>query len=89
MWISVYPYIWVYGHRMNPRNLDELRAMPAGPERIAAANAYIDERQAAIGEARALRNADIRGIADDLGTAATADLLGMKVPTVKAIRGQR
>lgn len=75
--------------RMTPRNLDELRKMRAGPRRIAAADAYIAEHDEAIKEARAIRNSDIREIADEQGSAATARLLGMPLATVKAIRGQR
>ena len=70
-----------------PRTLDDLRAMPPGPTRVAAANAYISQREEAITEARRLRNADIRALVEEKGLAETARLTGMKLATVKAARG--
>jgi len=78
----------VYGYRMTPRNLDALRAMPPGPERIAAADAYISEREDAIKEARAIRNADVRALVTEHGLATTARMTGLSLSTVKLVRGQ-
>lgn len=61
--------------------------MPAGPERIAAADAYIVARQEAIKEARAIRNADVRHLVAEHGLAATARMTGMPLATVKSVRG--
>lgn len=73
---------------MNPRNLTELRALPPGPERVAAADQYIAERKAAIEEARAIRNADIRDLVAEHGPAAAARMTGLSLSTVKLVRGQ-
>lgn len=74
--------------------LDELRAMPAGPERVAAAQAWIDRQYELIEEARVLRNSAIRLLCLERmpdgkrrGPTETARLLGMAVSTVKSVRG--
>lgn len=73
---------------MNPRNLDALRGMPPGPVRIAAADRYIAERETAIKDARAIRNADIRALVAEHGPAETARLTGLSLSTIKLVRGQ-
>lgn len=73
---------------MTPRNLTELRAMPPGSDRVAAADAYIAERESAIKEARALRNADVRALVAEHGPAVTARMTGLSLSTVKLVRGQ-
>ena len=73
---------------MNPRNLDALRRMQPGPERIAAAGAYIAEREHAIEEARTIRNGDIRALVAELGPAKTARLTGLSLSTIKLVKGQ-
>lgn len=74
--------------RMPPRTLEELRAMTPGPARVAAANAYIAQREEAIEEARRIRNADIRALVAKKGPAVTARILDMKLSTIKAVKGQ-
>jgi hypothetical protein len=86
--IAGQPATLVYGYRMTPRNLTELRALPAGAARVAAADHYIDEREDAIKQARAIRNADIRELVAEHGLAKTARLLDIPLSTVKAVRGQ-
>lgn len=75
-----------------PRTLKELRDMPAGIDRIKAAGAYIAEREAAIEEARAVRNADIRELLakEDrkTGPAAIARATGLSISTIKLVKGQ-
>lgn len=73
---------------MTPRNLTELRDMPPGLERIAAADAYIAERLSAIDDARAIRNADLRALVAEHGPAATARMTGLSLSTVKLVKGQ-
>lgn len=73
---------------MTPRTLAALRDLPPGPERIAAADAYISEREEAIREARAIRNADIRALVAEHGPAAAARMTGLSLSTVKLVRGQ-
>lgn len=73
---------------MTLRNLDALRALPPGVERVAAADAYIAEREEAIKDARAIRNADIRALIAEHGLAATARLTGLSLSTVKLVKGQ-
>lgn len=73
---------------MTPRNLDELRDMAPGLARVAAAGAYIAERKAAIEAALAIRNADIRDLAAELGPAKTARLTNLSLSTVKLVKGQ-
>lgn len=86
--LSGQPAVLVYGYRMTPRNLTELRDMPSGPERIAAADQYIAEREDAIKEARAIRNADVRALVAEHGPAAAARMTGLSLSTVKLVRGQ-
>lgn len=78
----------VYGHHMKPRTLKELRDMPAGPDRIAAARAYIAEREDAIKEAMAIRNADIRALVAEKGIAETARITDLSQSTIKLVKGQ-
>lgn len=73
---------------MTPRNLQELRDMAPGPDRVAAADHYITERMEAIKEARIIRNADIRSLVAEIGLAKTARLLHMSPSTIKAVKGQ-
>lgn len=73
---------------MNPRNLAQLRDMPAGPDRIAAAGEYIAEREGAIEEARKIRNADIRALVAEYGPSAAARMTGLSLSTVKLVKGQ-
>lgn len=67
--------------------LDELRAMPPGPERVAAVQAWIPVQRDLIKQARRLRNADVRALCAEHGPAETARMLGMALSTVKSIRG--
>ncbi len=73
---------------MTPRTLKELRDLPPGPERIAAARAYIAERENAISEAMAIRNADIRALIAEKGLAEAARMTGLSLSTVKLVKGQ-
>lgn len=73
---------------MTPRTLDALRALPPGADRIAAASAYIAERQAAIDDARAIRNGDIRALVAKHGVAETSRMTGIPQSTVKLVKGQ-
>ena len=69
-------------------NLQELRRMAPGIERIQAADAYIAEREQAIEEARKLRDADIRTLIELHGPAKAARLAGRSLSTIKIIRGR-
>ena len=73
-----------------PRTLQELRETPPGFARIAAASAYIAEREAAIEDARAIRNADIRELLKDpkMGPAKIAHETGLSLSTIKLVKGQ-
>lgn len=72
----------------SPATLDALRALPPGPARIAAADAYIAARQDAIRAARAVRDADIRDLITDVGPAEAARVAGRSLSTIKLIRGR-
>lgn len=70
-----------------PRTLAKLRAMPPGPARVRAIKEFIAMRDDEIKEARKLRNEDVRALATEHGPAEAARMLGMPLPTVKAIKG--
>lgn len=71
-----------------PRTLKELQDMPPGPNRIIAARAYIAEREHAIADALAIRNADIRELIGQKGLAETARITGLSLSTIKLVKGQ-
>ena len=71
-----------------PRNLDQLRAMSPGLDRIKAADAYIVEREQAIKEARAIRDGDVRELIDKHGPAGARDRTGYSASTIRLIRGR-
>ena len=71
-----------------PRNLAELRAVKAPAARAAAARAYVEQRQQAIREALAVRDAAIRELLRDNGPAEVARLCGVSLSTVKLARGR-
>jgi len=73
---------------MTQHDLDALRALPPGPERIAAADAYIAECEEAVRQARTIRNGDIRVLVAEHGPAAVARMTGLSLSTVKLVRGQ-
>jgi hypothetical protein len=70
-----------------PRNLDELRAIPAPLERATAAGRYIAAGQSKLTEARDLRDAAIGAALDDrMGPTAVARACGVSLSHVKAIK---
>ncbi|HEY2763382.1 MAG TPA: hypothetical protein VGJ13_05130 [Pseudonocardiaceae bacterium] len=71
-----------------PRNLDQLRAMPPGRDRIKAANAYIEQREEAIAEAQRIRDGDVQALDAAIGATKTARDLGCSRSTVLLIRGR-
>lgn len=70
-------------------DLDELRAMPPGLDRIAAAEGCIANHEDAVREARRIRDDGIRAWAAEHGPAETARATGMPLPTVKVINRGR
>ncbi len=54
---------------------------------VQAAIAYIEAGEVKMQEARRLRNAAVRRLVEKYGPAETARLTGIKLATVKAIRG--
>ena len=72
----------------SPRNLDQLRAMPPGLDRIKAADAYISEREEAIRQARSIRDGDVRTLVAAQGVAKVRDLTGYSASTIRVIRGR-
>jgi hypothetical protein len=66
-------------------SLVELEALPPGPDRIRAANAYIAAGEAKVRAARDLRNADLRELARSVGPARAARACGMVLVTVKGL----
>lgn len=70
-----------------PGDLDDLRLVAAGVDRIAAAQAFISARKDEIKEALRIRNEDVRAMVAEIGVAETARRTGIPVPTVKSIRG--
>jgi hypothetical protein len=69
-----------------PRNLDELRSVKDPAAKVAAAHAYIQQRQEAIAQARQIRDAALRQLAAQLGVTATARACRVSVSHVKAVR---
>lgn len=66
-------------------SLVELEALPPGPDRIRAANAYIAAGEVKVRSARSLRNADLRALAAEVGPARAARACGMVLTTVKGL----
>lgn len=74
---------------MTPSNLDGLRAMVPGVERLEAIAAYIAAGEEKIRDARGLRDADLRALAAEHGPAKTARMAGVSLSTVKLAVGRR
>jgi hypothetical protein len=71
-----------------PRNLDELRAVKAPADRAVAARAYVEQRQEAIRQALAVRDAAIRELLENSGPSEVARLCDVSLSTVKLARGR-
>lgn len=69
--------------------LDELSKRKPGPDRLADLTAYIGQGEAKIREARALRDQDLRALAEKHGKAAAARMAGVSLSTVKLAVGRR
>ena len=62
--------------------------MPAGPGRIREVAAYIEQGEQKIGDARKLRDSDVRALVAEVGPAEAARQTGLSLSTVKLIRGR-
>lgn len=71
-----------------PKNLDQLRAMKPGLDRIHAIAAYIEQGEARLRDARRLRDHDLRALAADIGPARTAREANVSLSTVKLAVGR-
>lgn len=71
-----------------PPNINALRAMTPGPERIRAADDYIAQREEAIRDARRIRDDDIRALVAEHGPAEAARRSGRSLSTVKLVKGR-
>lgn len=71
---------------MTPRKLDELRAVADPASRAVAAKDYIEAREQAIREARAIRDDAIRVYARNHSISETAEACGVSPATVKVIK---
>lgn len=71
-----------------PRNLEQLRVTHPDLEQVKAADAYIAQREEAIREARAIRDAAVRRLIAKHGPAKTRDLTGYSASTIRLIRGR-
>ncbi len=71
----------------SPWTLDGLRAVKDDEALIAAAHQYLSLGEKKMHEARGLRNAAVRRLVEKHGPAETARRTGIKLATVKAIRG--
>lgn len=71
-----------------PKSIAELRAVTGPEEIIAAAAAYIQQRQQAIAEARHIRDAALRVLANQVGPAEASRRTGISLSYVKAIKAR-
>ncbi len=70
-----------------PRNIDALRAIIDAAEQARAAKSYVEQREEAITEAKAIRDLAIRSLLLEGHTsAAVAEMTGMSPSHVKAVR---
>ena len=69
-----------------PRNLDELRAIPAPLDQAAAAGRYIHTGLLKLAEARTVRDDAIRAALADNGLTTVARACGVSTSHVKAVR---
>jgi hypothetical protein len=68
---------------------DELSKRKPGLDRLADLTAYIEQGEAKIRAARALRDEDLRKLADQHGKAAAARMARVSLSTVKLAVGRR
>lgn len=69
-------------------NLDQLRKLKPGPERIRAIGEYISQGEEKIAEARRLRDDDVRTLVAKHGPAEAARQSRLSLSTVKLIKGR-
>lgn len=69
-----------------PANLDELRAIPDPTQRAKAAQDYITAREAALAEARRVRDEAIAALLESSGPTAVAEAVGMSLAHVRNIK---
>lgn len=69
-----------------PGSLDELKSIKDPAERALAAKAYIERREQAIREARAIRDEAIRAYGDTHSLSQTASACGVSITVVKQVK---
>lgn len=78
----------VYVGGMTPSTLAGLENLAPGPNRVRAAEAFIARREHEIKAARKIRDDDVRALAAEHGPSKAAELTGLTVANVRAIRGR-
>jgi len=69
-------------------NLEQLRRLKPGPERIRAIGEYITQGEQKIAEARRLRDGDVRTLVAEHGPAEAARQSGLSLSSIKLIKGR-
>jgi hypothetical protein len=71
-----------------PMDLDQVRNLPLREERIRAANAYIEQLETQVDEARHYRDREVRALIRQFGPSEAARRSDLSLSTIKLIKGR-